>query len=274
MENSVLRPIYNLVTTLISLTGIALISSGIFDLKIPFAASNQSIENLTLPANFTFAIWGILYFGFLLYSIYQFLPSQLDNPRVRRTESYITLSIQLNFAWALLTGMGFQIVPYCIQWMTLLLSLFILSSYGAPNPNRSSIERMIYAIFAMYCGWLTVAIIPSTTELILRTGWRGEPLTPTLIAIAVYAFATGIVLLAFREIKHTWYLLPLVWLFIGYGVKFSGTLAWTAGSLAVMVGLLFLYKLIQSTRAMEQSNWRGSAYNPFAFRSRTLDRLY
>lgn len=265
------RPIYNLVSTLLSLIGITLISSGIFNLDTPAEILNRSPENLTFPPSFTFSIWGLLYFGFLLYSIYQLLPAQKDNARIKRTEAYISLSILLNFAWVLLNGVGLVILPYVTLWMMLLISLFLLFSYGVPNITRPLPERIIYALFAMYSGWLTVIIIPFTTDLLLQTtGWRGEPLSPTLIAIGVYAFAVIIVLSAYRELKHTWFLFPLVWTLIGLSLKFSGTLAWASGSLALLVAIFFIYKLVQSIHV---AHGTYDSY-PLYMKKDTLDRSH
>jgi len=241
----------------LSLTGIILIAIGAFNLETPAEILDRSPENLTFPPGFTFSIWGLIYFGFLLYSIYQLLPAQQDNPRIKRTESYITLSILLNFAWILFNGMGLIILPYIILWMMLLISMFLLFSYGLPQSTRPLTERIIYGLFAIYSGWLTIVVIPFTTDLLLQTGWSVEFLTPTLITIAVYLFATLIILSAYRELKHTWFIFPLVWTLIGLSIKFSGTLdtlAWTTGSLALFVAVFFIYKLVQSVHVAHEAS--------------------
>jgi len=249
METSSARPIYNLVSTLLGLAGIILISIGAFDLQTPTEILSRSPENLLFPPGFTFSIWGLVYFGFLLYSIYQLLPAQQDNPRIKRTESYITLSILLNFAWVLFNGTGIVILPYIILWMMFLISIFLLYSYGVPQSTRPLTERVIYALFAIYSGWLMVVLFPFTADLILWTQWSVELLAPSLITIGVYLFATLMVLLAYRELKHTWFIFPLIWTLIGLSIKFSetmATLAWTSGSLALFVAIFFIYKIVQS----------------------------
>jgi len=273
MENSSVRPIYNLVSTLLSLTGIILISIGAFNLETPTDILNRSVENLSFPPGFTFSIWGLIYFGFLLYSIYQLLPAQQDNPRIKRTEAYITLSILLNFAWILFNGIGMLILSYIILWMMLLISIFLLFSYGMPQSTRPITERVIYALFSIYSGWLTVILFPFTTDLILQTEWKGEPLTPTLITIGVYLFATLIVLSAYRALKHTWFIFPLVWMLICLSIKFSGTmatLAWSTGSLALFVAIFFIYKLVQSVHVAHE------IYNsyPLFMKKDNLDRSH
>ena len=40
-------------------------------------------KNLWLPAGYVFAIWGLIYIGLIAYAIYQSLPSQRENPRLR-----------------------------------------------------------------------------------------------------------------------------------------------------------------------------------------------
>ncbi|HEY5824839.1 MAG TPA: hypothetical protein VIT44_10760 [Cyclobacteriaceae bacterium] len=273
METSSVRPVYNLVSTLLSLTGIILLSIGTFDLHTPAEILSRSPENLTFPPGFTFSIWGLIYFGFLLYSIYQLLPAQQDNPRIKRTESYITLSILLNFAWVLFCGTGMIVLPYIILWMMFLISIFLLFSYGVPQTTRPLTERIIYALFAIYSGWLMVILFPFTTDLILQTEWSVEPLAPSLITIGVYFFATLIVLFAFRELKHTWFIFPLIWTLIGLSIKFSetmATMAWTTGSLALFVAIFFIYKLVQSVHMAHE------AYHsyPLFMKKDTLNRFH
>ncbi len=253
MENSPTRSIYNLISTLLSLTGIILIASGSFDLNTPTQVLQRHPENITFPPEFTLSIWALIYTGFALYSGYQLLPSQQDNPRIKRTESYITYSILLNFAWVLFSGAGLVVLPYIILWIMLFVSIFLLFSYGVPQSSRPFTERVIYALFAMYSGWLTVILFPFTADLLIQTEWKGEPLTPTLIAIGIYLFATLIVLSAYRELRHTWFLFPLVWTLTGLSIKFTGTMAWTTSAMALFAALYFIYRLVQSAHEAQEA---------------------
>jgi hypothetical protein len=41
-------------------------------------------EVLIVPANYAFAIWGLIYLGLLSFGVYQVLPAQAQNPSLRR----------------------------------------------------------------------------------------------------------------------------------------------------------------------------------------------
>src|SRR5512146_173276 len=45
-----------------------------------------------VPAGYVFAIWGIIYIGWIAFAIYQALPAQKDSPRLRRLGYLFALS--------------------------------------------------------------------------------------------------------------------------------------------------------------------------------------
>ena len=42
-----------------------------------------------VPAGYVFSIWGLIYIGLIAYAVYQALPSQRENPRLRKTGSHV-----------------------------------------------------------------------------------------------------------------------------------------------------------------------------------------
>lgn len=52
-----------------------------------------------VPAGYVFAIWGIIYIGLLAFGIYQALPSQRTNPRLRSLGYWFALSCLANSVW-------------------------------------------------------------------------------------------------------------------------------------------------------------------------------
>src|SRR5512132_4367381 len=52
-----------------------------------------------VPAGYVFAIWGVIYIGWIAFTIYQLLPSQKDNARLRRLGYAFALSNLFNAAW-------------------------------------------------------------------------------------------------------------------------------------------------------------------------------
>src|SRR5512135_3282915 len=55
-----------------------------------------------VPAGYVFAIWGLIYIGLIAFAIYQALPSQRANPRLRAIGWWIVLGGLANSAWIFL----------------------------------------------------------------------------------------------------------------------------------------------------------------------------
>ena len=77
------RQIANLVTVIIALTVNILASA------LPLNGQNTGeisdrFQVYFVPAGYVFAIWFFIFVGWLAFAIYQILPAQKENPRLRR----------------------------------------------------------------------------------------------------------------------------------------------------------------------------------------------
>src|SRR4030066_1737604 len=54
------------------------------------------------PAGYVFSIWGLIYLGLIAFAIFQALPSQRENPRLRKVGWWIALGGLANIAWIFL----------------------------------------------------------------------------------------------------------------------------------------------------------------------------
>ena len=206
-------PIINLIVTIVSLGGIYLVSSGVTGLqRIGEVSARTEFTNLTLPPGFIFSIWGLIYAGFLLFAIYSLIPRSQENSKFSQARWLITISISLNLVWILLVGFQQFILPYILQWCMMALALYMLFKVKRnPNLFRSFYEKMLFQAFVLYGGWLTVAMIPYTTDILLSVGWNGEPMSREFWAILIYVVAVIIIYFAFRSLRYSVYLLPLAW---------------------------------------------------------------
>ena len=55
-----------------------------------------------VPAGYVFSIWGLIYLGLIGYAIYQALPAQRGNPRLRSIGGIFVLASLANIAWIFL----------------------------------------------------------------------------------------------------------------------------------------------------------------------------
>ena len=51
-----------------------------------------------VPAGYVFSIWGVIYLGLMAFAVYQALPAQRANPRLRAIGGWVVLSSLANSA--------------------------------------------------------------------------------------------------------------------------------------------------------------------------------
>lgn len=200
-----------------------------------------------VPAGYVFSIWGLIYLALLGFTVYQAMPSQRENPRLRRIGYLFALSSLANLGWIFLWH--YNLFPLTLVVMLGLLACLIaiylrLDIVRAPV---STAERWLINVpFSIYLGWITVATIANATDLLYYLGWNGFGIDPQVWAIAM--LAAGVVIAAWiaRARRDIAYLLVLVWAFAGIGVKQAASApvaiaAWVAaGLVAVLVVAVLL----------------------------------
>jgi hypothetical protein len=179
---------------------------------------------LFVPAGYVFAIWGIIYLGWIAFTIYQFLPAHRSSPRLRRLGYLFALSGVANAAW--LFCWHYNQLGLSVLVMLSLLGLLI-ASYLRLEVNRipvSSTERWCVDIpFSVYLGWITVATVANITDWLYQIQWSGWGLPPQAWAVVMLAAASLIGLAMALTRQDAAYLLVLVWSFAGIGFKQAAT---------------------------------------------------
>lgn len=234
--------IVNLVITLASLACIYLISSGKTALqRVSETQNSYSLDNLTLPPNFTFSIWGIIYLGFLVFSLFQLSPGLRKDSKFKTVRWLITLSVALNISWIVWVGYQGFIGPYLLQWYMMIIAVIIVWRVKNSSAEfHSHFDRLSFIPFELYAGWLIVAMIPYTTNILLSVGWKGEPLLPEVWAILVYIAGCAIMYFTYRRIRLFWLVIPWLWTLLCFALKFTGALSYAAFSLfLIMIAWLF-----------------------------------
>src|SRR5574338_1246700 len=89
-----------------------------------------------VPAGYVFSIWGIIYLGLIAFGIFQALPAQRENPRLRATGWWIVLSGLANSTWIFLWH--YQQFPLTVVVMLVLLASLIII-YLRLGIGRSSV---------------------------------------------------------------------------------------------------------------------------------------
>ncbi|MDL1943155.1 tryptophan-rich sensory protein [Chloroflexi bacterium CFX2] len=204
-----------------------------------------------VPAGYVFAIWGVIYIGWIAFTIYQFLPSQKESPRMQRLGYLFALSSIANAAW--LFCWHYNQFGLSVLVMLSLLGLLI-ASYLRLDVNRrpvSAAERWSVDIpFSVYLGWITVATVANITDWLYLIEWNGFGIAPQTWAVIMLAAASLLGAGMAITRRDAAYLSVLVWAFIGIAAKQTPapmvvTAAWIAA--ALMAGLI-VYSLSHRAR--------------------------
>ncbi len=104
-----------------------------------------------IPANYVFSIWSLIYAGLIGYAVYQALPTQRTNERLRRTGWRFVLTCVLNCAWLVLWHYEFFIltipVMIALVWTVVLLAVGvgIAAMFLRNKPDVAYVAVLIWA---------------------------------------------------------------------------------------------------------------------------------
>ncbi|MBX3010767.1 MAG: tryptophan-rich sensory protein [Caldilineaceae bacterium] len=204
------------------------------------------------PAGYVFSIWGLIYLGLLAYAIYQLLPSQRANPRLRAIFGPFVITCAANSSWIFAWHYGLYTLSLLIVLVLLGALIAIYGRLYPHFPQVSTAERWTTHVpFRIYLGWASVATIANAAVALYALGWQGAPLGADDWA-AFMIFAASLIGFFFAlRLRDMAYPLVLVWAFIGIYLEQSDapTTAYTALTMAgVVAGATFLAWLFGQRR--------------------------
>jgi len=204
-----------------------------------------------VPAGYVFAIWGIIYIGWIAFAIYQYLPAQKESPRLRNLGYLFALSGVFNAAW--LFCWHYNLFGLSVLVMLTLLGLLVASYLRlnvAKTPVTTAEKWCVDIPFSVYLGWISVATIANITDWLYSVNWTGFGITPQSWAVIMLIVASLLGLLVTLSRRDSGFAFVLVWSFAGIAQKQADTAlvansAWVA---TVFVLGLAIYSMIQRRR--------------------------
>src|SRR5215203_2561107 len=159
MSKDTIRQYTNLITAILALTVNVLATTLPLNGQDTGEISDR-FQVLFVPAGYVFAIWGVIYLGWIAFIIFQFQASQKESARLRRLGYLFAMSNIANAAW--LFCWHYNLFGLSVFVMLTLLGLLI-ASYLRLDVNRSSVTLVEYwsvdVVFSVYLGWITVATV-------------------------------------------------------------------------------------------------------------------
>ncbi len=179
-----------------------------------------------VPAGYVFAIWGVIYLGLIAYTVFQALPAQRANPRLRATGWWVALGGLANSAWIFFWHYQ-QFLLTLVAMLALLVTLII--TYLRLGIGRSSVSAgetwAVRLLFSIYLGWITVATVANVTDVLDYLKWDRLGIAPEIwMGIVLAAVLLIAVLMNFTR-RDVAYAAVILWALAGIAVKFAGVSA-------------------------------------------------
>jgi hypothetical protein len=197
-----------------------------------------------VPAGYVFSIWSLIYLGLIAYAIFQALPSQKENPRLRNIGYLFIFSCLANIVWLFLWH--YEVFNFTLVAMLAIL-LSLIAIYLRLDVGRVQVSTgekwCVHIPFSIYLGWITVATIANATQLLFYLGWSGWGISPE--AWAVIMLAAGVIISAAMSLRRAdiAYSLVLVWAYVGIAIEHANTVV-VANAAWITTGLILVFLVI------------------------------
>ena len=221
MSKDTIRQFANLLSVVLALTVNVLASA------LPLNGQNTGeisdrFQVFFVPAGYVFAIWFLIFVGWIAFAIFQFLPAQKENPRLRNLGYWFALSGVINAAWLFCWHynlFGLSVLVMLALLGTLIVSYLKLDVGG--TAVRSAEKWTIDVPMSLYLGWISVATIANITSWLYSINWNGFGISPQAWAVIMLVVASLVGVLMALSRKDSGYLFVFVWAFAGIAVKQS-----------------------------------------------------
>ena len=166
-----------------------------------------SAENPTLvvPADYAFVVWGPIFAFSLAYAVYQALPSQRENPLLRRVGWFLAAAYAGNGLWQILfpaelfvaSEVLFVGIAACaVAALVRLAGLHGERGFAAP-------ERWIVApAVGLLAGWVTAAVFAGVATTLVGVGLLGGGAGEALLGVVLLTTASAVASVVVRRAKR------------------------------------------------------------------------
>jgi hypothetical protein len=207
--------------------------------------SNTLFQDVLItPANYAFAIWGLIYLGLISFAIYQALPAQRQNSQLRRMGYLVAIASLAQIIWIFF----FLYNLFALSLVAMLGILFpLIGAYQSlRNGDRFTGRQqkwLVYFPISIYLGWISVATIVNGAIVLDYWNWNGWGISAQIWTVIMLLVATAIaVTVSIRRVDLA-YTGVFVWAFVAIAVRNSNNLliAATAGGLAIVLVIVGIF---------------------------------
>lgn len=206
--------------------------------------SNTILQGVQItPANYAFAIWGLIYIGLIAYGIYQLRPTQRQDPTLQRVSILLIIACVAQIVWVYLFTMRFFWLSV-VAMLVILLSLigaYLKLGVGKVRTLRDR-QWLAHIPLSIYLGWISVATVVNIASALYISNWDGwgvNAVNWTAIMLVVATVIAAIVAIKRADVAFT---CVFIWAYIAIAIRQvdNPTISITAVVSAVVLGILLI----------------------------------
>ncbi|WP_161569183.1 TspO/MBR family protein [Candidatus Oscillochloris fontis] len=144
------------------------------------------------PPGYVFSIWALIYSGLVGYGVYQALPGQRTNPRLRKIGWLFVLSCMANVTWIYLWHYNRQRLSVGAIIGMLLALIGINRHLGKPLQGTWGEKLMVRMPFSIYLGWISIATLVNISVVLYDIGWDSLGLDPDVWTTGLIGTGTAL----------------------------------------------------------------------------------
>ncbi|MGJ3254471.1 MAG: tryptophan-rich sensory protein [Elainellaceae cyanobacterium] len=214
---------------------------------------------MIIPANYAFAIWGLIYLGLFAFGAYQVSPAQRENPRLQRGGYWLAIACLVQIVWVFLflNRLFWLSVVAMIGILLSLIRYYMRLGIGAEKVSRRD-RGLIDVPISIYLGWISVATVVNVASALYSVNWAGWGISETAWTMIMLLVTTAIAaVIAIRRVDIP-YICVIIWAFVAIAVRQSDTIpiAVTAIATSVILALIVLIRRFmtnQTTKTRQMS---------------------
>ncbi len=222
---------YRVLASILTLSVLLTIAVNALSNVLPFNGQTTEVIsdkyfNFFTPAGITFAIWGVIYIGWIALSLYFWLARSAEaRTHLEKAAPWFILSGIANSAWLILWH--YEQLGLSVLVMAVILGSLI-KTYLALNPERElrgtgqQMMPLAFSLFArlpisIYLGWISVATIANIAAALTQGGFTSNGESWGVIMIAVATILAISMLIRRSDVA---FVLVVIWAALGIGLNF------------------------------------------------------
>ena len=243
-ERDLLRQFINFVAIVAAFgTNVAANLAPIKGLNIGEISNTLFKEVLITPANYAFAIWGVIYLGLFSFAIYQVLPNQRQNPHLRQVGYFLVGSSLAQIVWVFCFLSRWFLLS-TVAMLGILLPLIVITQRLRMGSKKiSRLDKWLIQIpLSIYLAWISIATIVNTAIVLYHQGWNGWGISPQLWTVGVLILA-GVLAAWMSAVRvDTAFVLVYLWALCAIALRHleQPIISLTAGVVALFILLLLI----------------------------------